>query len=116
MNFLRSTTVTVPRFALGSLSHTCWKNTRARPRNGRSFVPFISTWPHEALVNSHSFSEYNEVGETPAFMQAPDRLGEKGSDRQDNQLFVLRGIVQPKRRHRIGSDDLVKRRIGQNVT
>src|SRR5512144_3110042 len=111
MNFLLSITVTAPRFALGSPSHICWKNTLARPRNGRGFVPFISTWPKKVLANSRSFSEYDEVSETAAFVQAPDRLREKGSDWQHHQLFVVRGIVQSKRRHRIGSDDLVKRRI-----
>lgn len=81
MNFLHSITVTAPRFALGSPSHTYWKNTLARPRNGRGFVPFISTWPKEALASSRSVSEYTQVSETTAFVQAADRLGEQGSDR-----------------------------------
>src|SRR5512139_1250499 len=115
-NFLRSITVTAPHFALGSPSRTRWKNNLARPRSGHGCAPLISTWPKEVPVSSRAVSEHNKIRKTTAFVQAADRLGEQRSDRQDNQLFVLREIVQPKRRHRIGSDDLVKRRIDQNVT
>src|SRR6516225_5380701 len=49
--------------------------------------------------------EHEEVGESAAVVEAPDRLGEQGCSGQDLELVPCGGPRQPERRHAIGNDE-----------